>query len=318
MNEIARTRLRVAIALATIYVVWGSTYLAIRYALESFPPLLMGGVRFLTAGLLLYAWARVRGAERPSLRQWRSAAVIGGFLLLGGNGAVGWAEQTVETGTAALLISTVPLWMTLFDWLTEGRRPGRRVLAGLALGIAGVALLVRPGTAVDPAGALVLVLGASSWAWGSLRSRRMDLPASPLVSTALQMICGGALLAAAGTLRGEVAVFDPAAASLRSVLAVAYLAVFGSIVAFSAYVWLLRKTTPAIVGTYAYVNPVIAVLLGWLAAGESISAGTLVATAVIVAGVAAITSGRARRPPRPSTRRRRETCAAGSAAERAA
>jgi drug/metabolite transporter (DMT)-like permease len=293
--------LRLAAGLGAVYLVWGSTYLAIRFAIESLPPFLMAGARFVVAGAILYAWSRATGAPRPSLRHWRSTALVGACLLLGGNGGVVWAEQRVESGLAALLITVVPLWMVLIDWLRPGgRRPGWRVAAGLLLGFAGVALLVRPGATggrIDPLGAAVLLGAAFSWAWGSLASKRLPLPASPLLTTGMEMLAGGGMLLLAALLAGEPAAFDPAAVTGRSLLALGYLVVFGSFVGFTAYVWLLRVAPPALVGTYAYVNPVVAVLLGWAFAGEPLTGRTLLAAAVIVTGVAVITTARCEPAP---------------------
>jgi drug/metabolite transporter (DMT)-like permease len=294
--------LQVALALGAVYLIWGSTYLAIRFAIETIPPFLMAAARYLTAGALLYGWARLRGAPRPSRVHWRSAVVIGAFLLLGGNGGVVWAEQRVDSGLAALLVSTEPLWLVLLFWLGSGRkRLDPRIVAGLLLGFLGVALLVRPGagSSVDPLGAAVVVLAALSWAWGSLYGQRVPFPASPLVTTGMQMLGGGVLLLAASILTGEPAGFDLEAVSLRSLLALAYLTVFGAIVAFTAYVWLMRSAPPVLVSTYAYVNPVVAVILGWALADEPLTAGTLGAAAVILAGVALITTAQGK-PAKPS------------------
>jgi drug/metabolite transporter (DMT)-like permease len=288
--------LRLAAGLGAVYVVWGSTYLAIRFAIESLPPFLMAGARFVVAGALLYAWARATGAARPTRANWRAAAIVGGCLLLVGNGGVVWSEQRVESGIAALLVTVVPLWLVLLDWLRPGgRRPGWRVTVGLLLGFAGVTLLVRPGAsggAIDPLGAGVLLVASFSWAWGSLASRRLPLPRSPLLTTGMEMLAGGALLLVASLLAGEPAAFDPSAVTGRSLLALGYLVAFGSLVGFTAYIWLLRVAPPALVGTYAYVNPVVAVFLGWAFAGEPLTARTLVAAAVIVTGVAVITARR--------------------------
>jgi drug/metabolite transporter (DMT)-like permease len=287
-------RWKVVVAFAAVYVVWGSTYLAIRFAIDTLPPFLMAGVRFLVAGAVLFGFARLRGAAWPSWAQWRSATLIGGMLLLGGNGGVVWAERTVPSGIAALLVASEPLWIVLLDWLPpRPARPSGRVLLGLGVGFAGVALLIAPweagAAAVDPVGAIVIVLAAASWAAGSLYSRRAELPRSPLLSTGTQMLAGGALLTLTGLGAGEAARFDPAAVSLGSVAALAYLIVFGSLVAFTAYVWLMRHVAAPKVATYAYVNPVIAVILGWLLAGEPIGARTLVAAAVILGAVALLT-----------------------------
>jgi drug/metabolite transporter (DMT)-like permease len=299
MAEIQKaSAMKVALALATVYVIWGSTYLAIRFAIETLPPFWMAGVRFLVSGVLLYAWARWRGAARPSRVHWRSAALIGGLLLLGGNGGVVWAEQRVDSGLAALLVSTVPLWMVLFEWLRKGgTRPTLGVVAGLALGFAGLVMLVRPGSGgIDPVGAIVLLLACVSWAWGSLRSRHVPLPESPLLATGMEMLAGGALLMVLGLLTGEAGRLDLAGASLKSALSLGYLIVFGAL-GFTAYIWLLRVTTPALVSTYAYVNPVVAVFLGWALAGEPLTGGMLAAAAVILTGVALITVFRNRPAP---------------------
>lgn len=289
------TLLQVALALGAVYVLWGSTYLAIAVSIKTIPPLLMAGVRYLIAGNLLYGWVRWRGTAAPLRLHWRSAVVIGGLLLLGGNGGLVWAEQKVPSGTAALLVSTVPLWMVLFDWLRPGgTRPGWKVFAGVSLGLAGLVLLVRPtaGLHLDRMGVIVLLLGALSWAWGSVRSRHVPLPASPLLATAMEMLAGGALLVLAGLATGEGADFHLAQVTLRSALAFGYLVTFGALVGFTAYVWLLRAASPALVGTYAYVNPIVAVFLGWLILGEPLTGRTLVAAAVIIAGVVLITLSR--------------------------
>ncbi|HEY7215724.1 MAG TPA: EamA family transporter [Thermoanaerobaculia bacterium] len=284
--------LKVALALGAVYVIWGSTYLAIRFAIETMPPFLMAAARYLTAGALLYGWARFRGAPRPSLLHWRSAVALGALLLLGGNGGVVWAEQRVDSGLAALLISTEPLWIVMLFWLSSGRKPLQpRVIAGLLLGLAGMVLLVRPGgSGVDVLGAAAVMLASLCWASGSLYGQRAPLPESPLAATGMQMLCGGGLLLLASTLTGEPARFVLADVSTRSLLALAYLIVFGAIVAFTAYVWLLRVASPVLVSTYAYVNPVVAVFLGWALAGEPLSAGMLGAAAVILTGVVLIST----------------------------
>lgn len=294
--------LQVALALATVYVLWGSTYLAMAMAIETIPPFLMAGVRYLVAGGLLYGWSRWRGAARPARIHWRSAVVIGGLLLLGGNGGVVWAEQKVPSGIAALLVSMVPLWMVLLEWLRPGGgRPGWKVLTGVGLGFAGLILLVRPsaGLSIDKAGVAVLLVATLSWAWGSLHSRRVPLPESPLLATAMEMLGGGALLLLAGFATGEAGRLHFAEVTLRSSLALVYLITFGALVGFTAYVWLLRVASPVLVGTYAYVNPIVAVFLGWLILSEPITARTLVAAAVIITGVVLITLSRRSSSPRP-------------------
>jgi drug/metabolite transporter (DMT)-like permease len=286
--------LHIAVALGAVYVIWGSTYLAIRFAIETIPPFLMAGARYVTAGLLLYMWSRLRGAPRPSLVHWRSAVLVGAALLLLGNGGVVWAEQRVSSGLVALLICTEPLWIVLLVWLrSRQEKPGPRVLAGMALGFAGLLILVKPGSSsggVDPLGAVAVLIASLSWAWGSLYGQRATLPSSPLLSTGMQMLCGGGLQLLAGAALGEPSRFALSQVSTKSLLALGYLIVFGAIVAFTAYVWLMKTAPPVLVSTYAYVNPVVAVFLGWAFAGEPITGTTLIAAAVILTGVALISS----------------------------
>ena len=293
-------RAEILLAFAAIYVIWGSTYLAIRFAIETLPPFLMAASRFLVAGPLLYAWARWRGAARPSPGHWRAAAAVGALLLRGGTGAVGGAPPGAPAGVPGGRLAMVPLWMVLLDWVRPGGvRPTLAVFSGVALGLAGLGLLVGPeqilgGEHVDHAGALALAFGCLTWSIGSVYSRHAPLPASPQLATAMEMLAGGALLLVASLARGEWQQLDVQAISPRSLAALAYLVVFGSLVALTAYVWLLRQTTPARVSTYAYVNPVVAMLLGWALAGEPLSARTLVAAAVIVGGVVLITRSKVR------------------------
>jgi len=293
-------RSKVIAAFAAVYVIWGSTYLAIRFAIETLPGFLMAGVRFVLAGGFILVWSKLRGAELPGRAQWRAAAITGTLLLLGGNGAVVWAERTIPSGVAALMVATVPCWMVLLDWLRPGGiRPTGQIVAGLLLGLGGIAMLVGPdsllgGGRLNPLGALALIGGSLSWAAGSIYSRQAAAPARPFVATGMQMLCGGCALLVAGTVVGEWSAADLSAVSGRSLLALVYLIVVGAIVGYTAYIWLLRVTTPARASTYAYVNPVVAVLLGWLFAGEPISARMVVAAGIIIGGVALITI--ARRP----------------------
>ena len=301
-------RFKLVLAFAAVYLIWGSTYLAIRLAIETMPPFLMAGVRFVVAGVVLYTWARWRGAPRPVRVHWLAAATVGGLMLLGGNGGVVWAEQRVPSGLTAVLIATVPLWIALLEWVRGGARPNGRVAFGLMIGLTGIALLVGPGElaggkGVDLLGAAVLLMGSLSWAIGSLYSRHARLPSSPLLATAMEMLAGGLLLLLAGLATGQAADLNVSRISLQSVLALCYLIVFGSLVAFTAYIWLLRVTLPAHAATYAYVNPVVAVLLGWALGGEPLTARTLLAAAVIVGAVVIITS---------SQPRARQEAAAGS------
>ncbi|MGH7575104.1 MAG: EamA family transporter [Longimicrobiales bacterium] len=298
---------RLIAAFAAVYIIWGSTYLAIRFAIETLPPFLMAGVRFVIAGALLYAWTVRRSGRRPERGEWKAAIIIGALLLLGGNGGVVWAEQTVPSGVAALIVAIVPCWMVLLDWARPGgSRPAAQVGLGLILGLAGVALLVGPsslagGMGVDTIGSIALVFASLSWAAGSIYARQTKPPAVPLQATAMQMLAGGALLIFAGVLAGETASVDLSRVSARSAAAFLYLIAFGSIVGYSAYAWLLRKSTAARVSTYAYVNPVVAVFLGWALAGEPLTPRMMLAAAVIIAGVALITlSGRPRARARPA------------------
>lgn len=292
------SRALVLSAFAAVYVLWGSTYLAIRFTIETIPPFLMAGVRFAAAGAILYAWARWRGVARPTREEWQSSFLTGGLLFLGGNGAVVWAQQWVPSGVAALLVATEPMSLVLLDSLGRRSKPQRRILGGLALGFAGVAVLIGPGEIlgggrVHAAGALVLIFGAFSWAAGSLYSRGAKMPASPAMATALTLLGGGALLFVASLLRGEPFGFELAAVSTRSLLALLYLLTAGSLVGFTAYLWLMRVSTPARVATYAYVNPIIAVGLGALFAGEALTPRIGIAAAIIVGAVALIISARA-------------------------
>jgi drug/metabolite transporter (DMT)-like permease len=289
--------LQVAIALGAVYLIWGSTYLAIRFAIETIPPFLMAAVRYLTAGAMLYAWSRLRGAPRPSLVHWRSAVVLGALLLLLGNGGVVWSEQRLTSGMVALLICTEPLWIVLFVWTRDRVRPAGRVLLGMLLGLAGLVMLIRPSSTtggIDLLGVAAMMVASAAWAWGSLYGQRAKLPSSPLLGTAMQMLGGGGLLLLLSAVTGEPARFHLAAVSAKSLLSLGYLIVFGALIAFTAYVWLLRVAPPVLVSTYAYVNPLVAVFLGWAIASEPITRGTLIAAAVILAGVVLISTAPAR------------------------
>jgi drug/metabolite transporter (DMT)-like permease len=293
-----RSAATLALSLAAVYLVWGSTYLAIRFAIETLPAFTMAGTRFVVAGGLLYAWGRLRGAARPERAHWRPAALIGALLLLGGNGGVVWAEHRIPSGVTALLVAVEPVWIALLTPLVVvgARRAGLRVAVGLAAGLAGVAaLVIDPTGGVDPSsvdlwGALAVVLAALSWALGSLVSVRARLPASPWIATGMQMLAGGALLLVAGAVSGEWSRVDVASFSMRSLGALAYLVVFGSIVAFTAYAYLLRNARPTVAATYAFVNPVVAVFLGWLFAGEPLTWRVGVASLLILVAVALIFS----------------------------
>jgi drug/metabolite transporter (DMT)-like permease len=298
-------RWRIVIAFAAVYLIWGSTYLAIHFAIETIPPYLMGGVRFLIAGGLLYAVLRLRGVPAPTRRQWRSTFVVGSLLLFGGNGGVMVAEQFVPSSLAALLIAIVPLWMVLLNWKWGDRvRPTLGVIGGVILGVIGIGLIAAPGTsadAVNPIGLGILIVASLSWSIGSLYSRRADLPSNALLSTAMEMLMGGSLMFVVALVLGQGGLIRWENVSLRSVASVGYLVIFGSLLGFSAYVWLLRVTTPAKVATYAFVNPVIAVFLGWLVAGEALSVRTLIAAAIIIAAVVLITLNPGQKPHAPQS-----------------
>ena len=288
------------IPLGILYTVWGSTYLAIKFGIRTIPPFLMASTRFLVAGTVLFIWASRRGdrrQDRIGLPQWRAAAIVGTALLAGGNGGVVWAEGRVASGIVALIIATVPLWMAIVDRLVSRERLPPLAILGLVLGFAGLALLVgRPGGRIDALGVLVAMGASLSWATGSVYARRAPLPSRPLVSAAMEMLAGGLVLGILGVLSGEAARFDASAVSLGSILGLLYLIVFGSLVAFSAYAWLLTHAKLSLVSTYAYVNPMVAVFLGWLVLSEPIGGRTFLASAVIVVAVAMII--RARTVPR--------------------
>lgn len=297
---------RLILAFGLVYVIWGSTYLAIRFAVETLPPLLMAGARNLVAGGILYLWVRARGAPRPTFLHWRTGFAVGTLLLLGGNGGVTWAEQRVPSGLTAVIVAMVPLWMVVFHAFAGGRRETTGLQwAGVLLGLGGVAVLVDPGARehVDLAGTAALLAATVLWAAGSLYSRRAPLPKPALLAVAIELLGGGVALVLTGLAIGEGPRIDLAAASPKSLLSFAYLVVFGSIVGFTAYIYLLNHTTPARVSTYAYVNPAVAVVLGWAFAREQLTARTALAGAVILAGVVLLTlSGRARpRPPAVAT-----------------
>lgn len=289
---------RLIAAFAAVYLVWGSTYLAIRYAVATLPPLLMAGARFVIAGAILLAWARARGARRPSRTDWVTGFVSGALLLLGGNGAVVWAEQRVPSGMAALLVAVVPLWIVLLDWFRPGgRRPASMVFVGIALGLVGLGLLLGPDALrgsgdLDLVGAGVLMFGSLSWAIGSLYLKSAPPASSANNRSGTQMFAGGICLLVAGSIGGEMGQLDIAHASTASWIGFAYLVTFGSLIGFSAYLYLLAHTTAAKAATYAYVNPIVAVFLGWLVAGEPVTSRTVLAAAVILAGVAIITVAR--------------------------
>jgi drug/metabolite transporter (DMT)-like permease len=296
-----------------VWVLWGSTYFAIRVGVETLPPLLMAGTRYVVAGLLMYPFAirsggpEVRAADRPRFAGWWSAAVVGTLLLAGGNGGVSAGERSVPSGLAALLVATVPLWLIVIDRVFNGSRVGRVAMAGLVAGVVGVGFLAGPfggstghagaghgGAGGSPGIGIVIILAASvSWASGTIASRRVPLPSRPLLATSMQMLAGGVVLLAAAAVTGEFSRFDPAQVSAASVLAVAYLIGPGSIIAFSAYVVAVRRLPTATVATYAYVNPIIAVILGTSLLGETLTASMLLGGALIVVAVVLVVRAQA-------------------------
>jgi drug/metabolite transporter (DMT)-like permease len=300
--------LAVAVALGTVYVVWGSTYLAIAFVVESMPPLLAAGARFLVAGGALVAfllaqhrWRRARGDGRelhwPRAVEWRTAFIVGSLLLLGGNGMVSLAETTIPSGIAAVIIATTPIWLSIFDGVLTRRMPSAVAIAGLGVGLVGVAILLLPASgvgALNPAGIGILVVATLCWASGSLYARHGPLPSNPLLGTGMEQIAGGAVLLVAAAAIGEVGQFDPSAVTTASLLGLAFLIVFGSLAGFTAYVWLLNHVPVTTVATYAYVNPVVAVALGVAFRGETMTPRTLLAAALIIGAVVAMVSGRPR------------------------
>jgi len=279
----------------TIYVIWGSTYLAIRFAVQTMPPFLMAGARFLIAGSVLYLIRRSLGDPKPLLKEWRSAAVIGILLLVGGNGGVVWAQQWVASGVAALMVATAPLWMILIDILHPGsRRPHRWAIFGVGFGFIGTIILIDPLQSmsarepVELIGAGVLVLSSLLWSIGSLYSRRAKLPSSPLLGTGMEMMAGGLGLLFLGILTGEMGRLSLLSISMASWFGWLYLVVFGSWIGFSAYTWLLRSAPTPLVSTYAYVNPIVAVLLGYFLAGELLTIRILISALMVIGSVALI------------------------------
>jgi len=273
----------VVLALLALYAIWGSTYLAMRVALETVPPFLMSGPRFVVAGLAMYTYLRIRGAPAPTRAEWGASAKVGVLLLTFGNGAVAIAEQSVASGVAAVVVASMPIWAAIFGRLLGTPARGKEWF-GLMLGFSGVVLLNLGGGLALDARSLVLVVAPIAWAAGSVWSKRLPLPAGAM-ATATQMMVGGTSMLLIAVVTGERLEHAP---STRSMAAIVYLTVFGSIVAFSAYTWLLRNVRPALATSYAYVNPIVAVLLGWLLGGESIGLLTLAAAAASIAGVALI------------------------------
>ncbi|GAA3919510.1 EamA family transporter [Hymenobacter algoricola] len=296
----APSRAAIIGAFAIVYIIWGSTYLGIRFAIDSIPPLLMAGSRYLLAGVLLYGFMRLRGAPAPTLRGWGHALLIGICLLTFGNGGVTLGEQYIPSGLTALLVAVVPLFLAVLGWLSGlSGRPTPRVALGLLIGMAGVYLVARtPGVSHvarpghENLGFGLVMTAALMWAVGSLYAKKHQPASSPFVAGGMQMMCGGLLMLLIGIIRGETQGFELAAVTAQSWLAYVYLVTLGSIVAFSAYIWLLQAVEPALAGTNSFVNPVVAVLLGWALAGEQLSAPMLGGAALIVVAVVLVVLGK--------------------------
>lgn len=288
-------------ALLAVYLVWGSTYLAIRYVVEELPPFLSSALRFLVAGAILVLWQRLRGSPAPTRREWKAATVIGLFLLLGGTGMLGWAEQIIPSGIASLFIGATPLWMALLDtFRRDGIRLNWLTWAGVLTGFAGIALLANPwangldGLHLDPWGVIALLLAALSWSVGSLYSRKAPLPDSPLMGTGMEMLAGSLGLLVLGSLVGEWGQFDLNAITARSLFGLLYLITFGSLVGYVSYTWLLRNAPTPLVSTYAYVNPLVAILLGALLGNEPVTWRVMISALIIISSVGLINFSRAR------------------------
>jgi len=284
--------LPIAGALVAVYILWGGTYLAMKVAIETLPPFTMAGIRFLIAGAIMYSWQVAQGVEKPQIRHWKNAAIVGGAMLLGGNGSIVWAEQFVPSGIAAIIFATVPFWVMLLSWLWQGgERPNGMVLGGLIVGLIGTFLLVNnsvgelSNTSSQWDSYIALVVATLFWAGGTLYSRVAKLPSAIFMSIALQMLTGGLLCLLFGAIIGEWTHVHFALISMRSAFALGYLILFGSIIGFSAYIWLLKVADPTLVTTNTYVNPVVAVILGWLLAGEQMNSHDALAALLIVLSV---------------------------------
>ncbi len=302
-NKIPRSRsMMILFALIAVYLFWGGTYLGMKFAIETIPPFLMAGARFSIAGWILYIFYRLKGEKRPTFKEWKNAGIVGGLLLLGGNGVVAWAEQQVPSSIASVLIATVPIWIIVINSVSYHKRPKAGAIIGIALGLCGIAILVWDSNGVSKStnlfGMVAIVLASLSWSAGSMYSRTAKLPKAPLLSTGMQMIVGGILLLITAVFHGDYQGFELSKISINSWIAMGYLIVFGSLIGFTAYIWLLKNTEPSLVSTHAFVNPIVAVFLGWFLAGEKIGANALVAALIIIAAVASITIFREKSIPK--------------------
>ena len=297
-----RPKWKTLLAFGIIYFVWGSTFLAIRVGVQEVPPLLLAGMRFLVAGLVLYAWTMARGQRSPTGRQWLSAAMLATLICVLDYGLLFWAEQRVPSGLAAVMMATIPAFMALSEILfLRTQRLTFRLVMALSIGIVGVAVLTARslnlgGAPIERAGAIALIIGSMSWSVASVLTRKLSLPSSKVMSSAAQMLAGGVLLSLASASLGEFSRFHPSTVSLRAWLALLYLIVAGSIVGFTAYVWLIHHESPTKVGTYAYVNPVVAVLVGYFLGGEALGLRTILGSALVLVSVVVITTTRANKP----------------------
>jgi drug/metabolite transporter (DMT)-like permease len=292
------SRAKLLAAFAAIYFIWGSTYLFIKFAIEDIPPFMVGAMRFWLAALLLYTWARLQSGIKPEGKHWRDGLILGVFLLGAGNGCVVWAQQHVPSGITALIVAIVPLLVVLVEWLRpHGKKPSGAALVGVLIGLGGIALLIGPSAFlgagdIDPAASLVLLFGSLSWSVATVYAKRASVPPSPPLASAIQLFGGAVTLTVMALIAGEPGRAELGQVSTRAWMSIAYLTIFGSIIAYSAYSWLMRVASPTRVSTYAYVNPIVAMLLGWAVAGEEMSARVLIAAAIVLAGVALITRKR--------------------------
>ncbi len=292
-----KKQLEIAAALLIVYVFWGGTYLGMKIGIETIPPFMLAGFRFALAGIILYVYAKLRGAANPTFENWKTSGIIAALLLLGGTGIVCWAEQTVPSGIAALLIATVPLWIIIIGFFSKDRvRHSKGSMVGVGLGLVGIGILVLPNffdqqsvTAIDPVGLLAIIFAAFSWSLGSMYSRKVRQHDSALLSNGMQMILGGIFLLITAFFLNEFDGFQLQQVSLRSIIGFSYLVVFGSIIAFSAFIWLLKNAEPLWVSTYAFVNPIVAVFLGYLLVGEVLGLNSMISAAVIIVSVVIIT-----------------------------